>query len=527
MRFYIYTSCVVAYLLVTSEAFSTSKSSLHSSIPSIAPLPRHHYTTKTTFRNARSLYLFGNKGKDSNDDDDFSEGSDTKGKEKKRRIPFFGRLSRPKAQDSPATENPTTDEIPAVTATSTVAEEKKSENPADIAKSLRAQAERARLEAEKMDAELTLMKIEKLERELVTAKAKGDSVDDLQRQLELLQAKLRGEAPSKPVALSKPKDEVTGQIDPIQSDDIVETIKPKPSSSVPLDPTESYEDFLVNWEKTPGFLRKAEAVAVEIDFDTIDDIDPKEVWTRMEMIKNNDYSFSTKVKPSFTQAQIDAAIQQLDNKRSELREDLSDETFENYVEMAAGNNTKLAEYILEYEWYVENTVGGKDEIKESFVKIMKDEEWMQPVLEVMNQTTVDRTIESFYPKCTRKENGIEPTNAQVQSLATDVLPGAKFSATSKPEKVLGGYIIKGENRNENGDDLIAAIDRGLERSNLAEKMTVLYVPDFTFVAELDEAGEMGMVSVDFEQYPAILYVTGPDIVRERQRFLLSVTSALG
>ena len=78
---------------------------------------------------------------------------------------------------------------------------------------MKAQAERMRLEAERMDAQLTLDKIERLEVELKQAKKKGESVDELQREMEALQAKMRGEAP-KPIitaATAPPKSETTAR----------------------------------------------------------------------------------------------------------------------------------------------------------------------------------------------------------------------------------------------------------------------------------------------------------------------------
>ncbi|KAI2495916.1 hypothetical protein MHU86_18614 [Fragilaria crotonensis] len=56
-------------------------------------------------------------------------------------------------------------------------------------------AVRIRLEAEKMDAQLTLDKIARLERELAKAQSKGENTDSLVRDMENLQRKIRGEAP--------------------------------------------------------------------------------------------------------------------------------------------------------------------------------------------------------------------------------------------------------------------------------------------------------------------------------------------
>jgi hypothetical protein len=74
-------------------------------------------------------------------------------------------------------------------------------DPISNAAALRAQALRIRLEADKLDAKLTLDKIARLERELAVAKRKGDATDDLTRDMENLQRKMRGEPPI-PIVLS-------------------------------------------------------------------------------------------------------------------------------------------------------------------------------------------------------------------------------------------------------------------------------------------------------------------------------------
>ena len=151
---------------------------------------------------------------------------------------------------------------------------------------------------------------------------------------------------------------------------------------------------------------------------------------------------------------------------------------------------------------------------------------MQAVLDAVNMTAVDRTVDQLFPKCTRKEDATEPTLAQVQSLAANVLPSAKFSTSSKPEKVLGGFVLRGSHKYENGDDLLAAIDKELEKTSLTDKMTVLYVPDFTVFARSEEEGfEIDLF--DSDSIPPILYIAGPDLVRERKPVALSITTALG
>jgi membrane-associated protease RseP (regulator of RpoE activity) len=106
-----------------------------------------------------------------------------------------------------------------------------------------------------------------------------------------------------------------------------------------------------------------------------------------------------------------------------------------------------------------------------------------------------------------------------------VLPKTGFNTNAPPVEVFGGYLIRGDSKVENGDDLIDAIDASLAKSpQLRDKFTITYIKDIT--------GVMGVSDVEFEQammttLPRALYVMGPDVTRERNRLALTVTSALG
>lgn len=459
----------------------------------------------TTYR-LGPIYLFG-KGKDEskevNGDDQPNE---------KKSSTFFGRLKRQKGVET--VEVATVEKIEASPV-------KESEDPAAMAKTLRAQAERARLEAERMDAELTLQKIEKLERELVQAKNKGDSVEDLQRQLDNLQAKLRGEPPKPVVAKTTAERRIADK----DTDVVVNDTNTPPAT---ISSSTSYlgdlefqdlEETIELVERSPGFIRKLMASIVELEYDTKADLNKTEIAVRLSKMATADYSYSSLSKPVFTKEQISEAAKKIDEKSSDLGYP------SNFVKLAEGNVTKLAEYALEYEYYLNSRIGDDDQALQLIAKVGEDEEWMQGLLSALNQTSVDRSIETLYPKCTRKE-GEEPTMAQIQSLAANVLPSAKFSSSSKPEKVLGGYVIRGSHKYESGDDLIEAIDRELAKTSLGDKMTVLYTPDFTVFAQADE-DDFDLDLFDPAEIPPVLYITGPDIARERQQLLLSVTSAFG
>jgi len=196
------------------------------------------------------------------------------------------------------------------------------------------------------------------------------------------------------------------------------------------------------------------------------------------------------------------------------------------LERANGNATQLALYALEYDYFI-------NESSERLLSLPIGEITPEFLQDLVNQTSGEMAFSALYPKCTRKE-GEEPTISQVEALINTVLPQAKFSSSSKPQKVAGGYIVSGTHKYENGDALIDAIDRELAKSSLADKMTIVYTPNYAsgleamniFNENVESLEFLEMTAEDIEQEP-VLYITGPNIVRDTNRLGLTITSILG
>jgi hypothetical protein len=532
-----YSTALSGYLLL--QAFLTDTEAFS---------PNHKRTQITQQPTTQSsLYFFG-RNKDDNKDEKSEETT-----EKGGLLPFFGRRAKPEEakqnvgdtkSEQPVAATPVTTAVkaePVATPAPAIVSPPKPANAQEVAKSLRARAERMKLEAERMDAELTLEKIEKLERQLAKARTKGGAVDDLQRQMDNLQAKLRGEAP-KPVL--EPKREVTKKEAPLKpkSSDttpppakkseesifmdrfskpaaMLDTIKEINTSTLMDSASEDFEEILEELNESPSFLKKIMAATVEVDYDMIDDLNVTEIAVRFSMLRSGDYSYSTQPKPTFSQKEIEEEAKNLEDALDSVP------VTKTMIELAAGNYTKLAIYGLEYAYYTTSKIS--ENPMAELEKLAQGEEWLGGIIQAVNQSGVDRTIDQFFPKCSRKEDEV-PTNAQVQMLASTVLPKTKFSATGKPEPVLGGFVIRGNHKYENGDELIAAIDKELEKSPLGDKMTVLYTDDFTLFSSIaeDEDFSLDFLDSDLEVTP-LLYVLGPDICRESKPFQLSIVSALG
>jgi hypothetical protein len=512
-------------------------------------------------------YIFGRNDHDDDKDDDKDADSTASGGDESQSqggvLPFFSRLfgmeeevpakdvssqPPPPPQVAAATlpqevATSATPEAPAPVATAVLekaptpppapAPRLEDLSPVEQARALRDQAKKMRLEAEKMDAELTLVKISRMERELAhakrvaasgggTANATATEVQDLMRELGVLQTKLRGEAPPKivPATVSS-----TDSGSPTRTKSAASTKADDPPvgdyfSRLPeyQDPFDEkvFEGVLDEIKSSPNFMKKAMAAQVDVDYDTLDTLNITEVAVRLDKMSRFDFAFGGYARPSFPQSKIDERVETLRKTQSWTSGMTIDPRLK---DIAAGNETEWALLSLEYEYFMSKYSVQEEELE----AMVKEDEVFGDLINQFNTSALDQSIASLYPKCTRKDESTEPTEAQVQQLMTDILPKAKFSTTAKPEKVSGGYIIRGTNRYENGDELIEAIDAQLAKSSLGDKMTILFTKDFTVFGEPEVFDD----GVNLSELDPILYILGPDIVRESRRAWLSVTTGLG
>ncbi len=535
------------------------------------------------------LYLFGkNKDGDASKNKSSSiKESESGDREKKRsKIPFFGRLTRSrdgvKEHKKEQEQQPSEPIAVAATAAGLRPPKPKKKDPPN-AGDLKLMAERARLEAERLDAELTLSKIEKLEKKLVKSKKEseesdGDVVDDLQYQLDVLQAKLKGDpAPVRKateqastgvsatttlteesssttndqsvirVAVEKMEVEVprTGAIAEIDDAMVLET-----ASRIAEKETEIFSLITqtpVN--ETSEILLMTVAPFYGMKLERNKKIDRAEFERRGKMVEELDYSFFDRDPPSFDKSAIrkkKLQILNVDNdniRKIDIVNDSMAEIMENpnvnltpkMIEKAAGNATQLAIYSLEYDYYMYDNI---DSVIENFAVDFSSV--------LSNQTY----FSSMYPKCVndRGQNmgddyvSEEPTEAQIEVLTKTILPAIKFSSSSKAQKVPGGYVITGSHKFEDGDSLIQAIDNEIAKSrpNLKDQLTVLYTPSYGPMNDAELGDMENLVNMDMNSIMAdpdvldmfagsepILYITGPDIVRDANPVALAFTSALG
>lgn len=92
-----------------------------------------------------------------------------------------------------------------------------------------------------------------------------------------------------------------------------------------------------------------------------------------------------------------------------------------------------------------------------------------------------RFVQELLPSLTRLEI-IHPSMEDIDSLMKEVLDQKAYMVTSKPERVIGGYYIRGRNEfsdfeNYNNDKLVSFLQERLEKSSLKDKIDLFYIQD--------------------------------------------------
>jgi hypothetical protein len=402
-------------------------------------------------------------------------------------------------------------------------------DPISSATALRAQAVRIRLEAEKMDAQLTLDKIARLERELAKAQSKGENTDGLVRDMDNLQRKVRGEPPI-PVVLSPQKSAPMAKSSSISS---VSSGTPAPTTlspkySPPAEPIApfsqaEFDRILQEFDRFPSYLKVLLARSVGMQPMSVRDINATEYAIRSEKQQRLDFSFLKDIPPpSFTSEEIE------EFKKSFSLVDWRTK-FPPGLEMNDMSDDAFIKKAMEEEYYFKMATqkyGVSKGMAEGFLagNAADAEKFAAALEEELGRSQPYQTMQGLFPKCVEKEGQV-PTEVQVKMLMTDVLPQAGFNSNSQPIEVFGGYLIRGSTTKGNGDELIDSIDAIVAKNPMLQgKFTISFIKDLT--------GVMGVSDEDFEEammtnLPRALYVMGPSVIRERNRLLATLTSGLG
>lgn len=354
---------------------------------------------------------------------------------------------------------------------------------------LRQQAKRAKLEAEKLEATLTLEKINKLELSLAATPKKGEEVDakfreNVKLQIENLARKID---PSLVSSLPLGK-EMNGDVD---------------SSNIAASPTTTVE---TNLYKSRGEAA-ANSKPLILEADLISAI---EYYTSLSKPMRQALAGSIGLEEDKASPAI--VVLGLYEKANELDASLLQKT---YVERLNTISTKNGvEQSLSSMGVFGSTTKANGESDNPFQAMQSEDDRLEAM------------IESFLPSVTRKE-GAEPTKADIDFLKTDVLNKDIFQLSAAPQKVPGAYVLRGQvgpKLRDNGDKLIETLDEKIEKMSPEwhEKFQVCYMSDPTpnfFDNEDDFIGEPVLVVLSRDMKPT----TSPLLTSSISAFSLFLT----
>jgi len=372
------------------------------------------------------------------------------------RIPFFARavqkFRRKKDDNDGAVGNldeveKGVDDVVDTGAVKTV-DAKAAEKPVDSeAAMLRALADKARFEAQKMEMSLTLSKIAKLEEKLKRPDTKDDGRSDILRDIEVLMKKMNGE----PQAVPKVAKSAAWASEKKFVSEPVMILGESPSSS--------------DAEETEG------------ENNIVEEIFGGE-------------------KPLLSDEKRKDAIDGFEQLPPQIK-DMMAKT----VGMKDGSNsTAVVEKLMQENRLYEGAEN------EKFAMTAKADD-LEDIFIDMNFAEMNRFVESLLPECTRKA----PVDMDyIDALYTEVLGKDTFNPNErKPMAVPGGYLIRGISKlkpqegRDDGDVVVEALDKAISKSSVAGKIEVYYI--------LDPTPPSGEEILNDEDEAPVLLVTNYDI----------------
>jgi len=406
-------------------------------------------------------------------------------------------------------------------------------SPTDLAAEFKLQAERVRLEAQMMDAKLTIEKISKLETKLDGNGLKAEEERDIRNQIAAFKTKLDG-----------PNAENTAS-----SEASVSASTAVPTSSPSLEPTQvataSDEDIssLISVNEPE---KNKSAATIEME-KKIPPISEKELKERSEAFLKTPkvlqqmtaaaagFKDTTNVTGIIKQMHKDEQMEILkkearDGKKAEpLDEKAFEQALDGYMNLPLPIQDMIARSAG-----LENGRNASDVISklEKEGRLIPNEDGMQAGFEVstdivdsseidiifndLEKQEKDKYIENMLPSETRKVDAI-PTEEDIDVFFTQVLSNKSFNPTDKPANIPGGFLIRGENRLKDGYELVETLDKKLAATNISDKVQFYYIKDPNPSTEEEFQNYMNDLPV--------IVVTGRDIEPET-KFLTKATISL-
>ena len=359
------------------------------------------------------------------------------------------------------------------------------------AKLLKQQAEKARLEAEKMDTLLTLDKITKLEMKLSSGTNKPEEEADIQKQLSLLQQRLEPKPPqtTQKTTTTTTTGGSTEEYPPISEKELQERM----------------DAFL----RSPPLLQQmtAQAAGFEKNATDVEGIVRQMYKDEQEMKRKKELGKRGELE-ALSQESKESAIEGFEK----LPEPIQDMIAKS-VQLENGRNATLVIQTLEAQnrlFEDENGLGGFEiDSTDVLDYFQEDQEF----------TETSRYVMSLLPEATRKERDT-PTDDDIDTFFKNCCGRKTFNAVSKPERIPGGVLIRGENMMKTADEMIATMEEKLSlQPTIKDKLQFFFIRDPTPIPE-------NAVETDVFESP-LLIVTGKDVSPTTNGFVKPLVSTLG
>lgn len=443
------------------------------------------------------------------------------------------------------------------------------------ARALQEKARMMRLEADKLDAQLTLDKIERLERELAHSRKKGEGVEELQLEMDELQAKMHGEAPKPRVpsvssSVTTKASAGSGVINGVEEATMAKVEEEaNPIAGFDAEDLELYLPIARKIEEsisTATLEEKLEAFrsAPELQKHFANKIQallmgPMEDMQRLESVKSqylkstssrekeqlkreidalshvvetgSPFMFSDSIYrklPELTEDEIDQRLEAIEalpqvmqalykkrnavEENGDLRLAIQLEHYESQIQLldqvqfispldeetqqeALKAYNSLPKAVQDHfclnigmdaganpEDVIKELEGGAGEMDFGFGKVVGEASKPADLPEYSDVEFLDRSryVEEFYPALARMEE-LRPTEEEIERFCSEILDKKTYTLTSKPERVMGGYYLRGINRFGDGehanDRLVERISEKLHQSSLKDDLQFFYIPD--------------------------------------------------
>ena len=353
---------------------------------------------------------------------------------------------------------------------------KNNNNSSNNIMKLQQQAAKAKLEAERLEAKLTLEKLSKLESRI---QKKGGDEEDIVKQILQLAQQID---PNTTYTFQKQEAELNTNGE-VENDTIAETV---------VASTNRYQ----NW-KTEGTLYELQKQQQQ-----------QQSLSKEELQAGCDY-FETLPQPLkqslMKLCELDSGVSTpiivlaLYERRKELTPQLLQQAYQN--ELRGGTTTKITTEELE---------GSTDDVDDGVDVVLAKLLEQDP-----EQYRMETMVNSLLPRVTREGNNkVFPALEDAQLFSSIALSKDTFQPSSPPIAIPGGYMFRGENKCTNSTLLLQKLDELMStKEEWMDKFQVCYIMDPTPSSMSDDVGN----NLDGDP---VLMITTRDLSPTTSRFLL-------